>query len=248
MDLMILAVAGGAALGGFVQGLSGFAFALIAVAIWSPFLPPSIVGPLAIFGSLLGQILGAAQIRRGFDPRRALPMLVGGLLGIPAGILLLSHVDPTAFRLVVGVLLLAWSLSVLFGRGLPIVRGGGSLADAGVGLAGGVMGGLAGLTGPAPVLWTMLRGWDRDSARSAFQTFNLVIQAAAMAAYLAAGAVGPEAGALFLVVAAGMLGPTVLGTWLYGRVDEARFRRVVLWLLACSGAALIGTTIVEAHQ
>ena len=247
MDPVLLVVALGAALGGFVQGLSGFAFARVAVAVWSPLLPPAVVGPLAVFGSLFGQILGAGQIRRGFDARRALPMLAGGLLGVPVGVALLSQVNQTAFRLVIGLLLLAWSLSVLFGRGLPVVRGGGSLADAVAGLAGGVMGGLAGLTGPAPVLWTMLRGWDRLAARSAFQAFNLVIQAAAMAAYLAAGAVGREAGSLFFIVGVAMLGSTLLGTWLYGRVDEVRFRRVVLWLLALSGAALIETTVINAH-
>jgi len=42
------------------------------------------------------------------------------------------------------------------------------------------MGGLGGLSGPAPSLWAALRGWERDTQRAMIQGFNLAMQALTM--------------------------------------------------------------------
>jgi uncharacterized membrane protein YfcA len=242
VDPLISVVALGAAAGGFVQGLSGFAFGLVAMAVWAWALDPVLAGPLVVFGSLLGQLLSAGSIRRGFDPRRVLPFVAGGVLGVPLGVALLRHIDPLAFKLAVGVLLVVWCPAMLLARDLPRVAGGGRFADAGAGMLGGVMGGLGGLTGPAPTLWATLRGWDRDAQRAVFQVFNLAMHALTMAAYLATGTVSAEVARLFLVVAPAMLVPTLIGARLYRRFSDAAFRKVVLGLLAASGAILIAST------
>jgi hypothetical protein len=239
---LVSVVALGAAAGGFVQGLSGFAFGLVAMAVWAWALDPVLAGPLVVFGSLVGQLLSAGSIRRGFDPRRVLPFVAGGVLGVPLGVALLRHIDPLAFKLAVGVLLVVWCPAMLLARDLPRVAGGGRFADAGAGMLGGVMGGLGGLTGPAPTLWATLRGWDRDAQRAVFQVFNLAMHGLTMAAYLATGTVSAEVARLFLVVAPAMLVPTLIGARLYRRFSDAAFRKVVLGLLAASGAILIATT------
>ncbi len=242
MAPLVSVVALGAAAGGFVQGLSGFAFGLVAMAVWAWALDPVLAGPLVVFGSLVGQLLSAGSIRRGFDPRRVLPFVAGGVLGVPLGVALLRHIDPLAFKLAVGVLLVVWCPAMLLARDLPRVAGGGRFADAGAGMLGGVMGGLGGLTGPAPTLWATLRGWDRDAQRAVFQVFNLAMHGLTMAAYLATGTVSAEVARLFLVVAPAMLVPTLIGARLYRRFSDAAFRKVVLGLLAASGAILIATT------
>ncbi len=242
MAPLVSVVALGAAAGGFVQGLSGFAFGLVAMAVWAWALDPVLAGPLVVFGSLVGQLLSAGSIRRGFDPRRVLPFVAGGVLGVPLGVALLRHIDPLAFKLAVGVLLVVWCPAMLLARDLPRVAGGGRFADAGAGMLGGVMGGLGGLTGPAPTLWATLRGWDRDAQRAVFQVFNLAMHGLTMAAYLAIGTVSAEVARLFLVVAPAMLVPTLIGARLYRRFSDAAFRKVVLGLLAASGAILIATT------
>lgn len=243
MDALTATVALGAAAAGFVQGLSGFAFGLVAMAVWAWSLDPVLAGPLVVFGSLVGQLLSIGAMRRGFDARRALPFVAGGFAGVPLGVALLRHMDPLAFKLAVGLLLLVWCPAMLFSRGLPRVTGGGRLADAGAGWVGGVMGGLGGLTGPAPTLWVALRGWDRDAQRAVFQVFNLSMHALTMAAYLATGAISAEAAWLFLVVAPAMLVPTLIGARLYRRFSDAAFRNLVLGLLAASGAVLVATTL-----
>jgi uncharacterized membrane protein YfcA len=236
---LIAAVALGAVLGGFVQGLSGFAFGLVAIGLWAWTVDPTVVGPLVVFGSLLGQMLSFGTVRRGLDPGRLLPFIVGGLIGIPIGVLLLRRVDPVEFKLAVGVILLLWCPAMLLLRELPRVDGGGRWADGIAGWIGGVMGGLGGLTGPAPTLWCALRGWGRDEQRAVFQSFNIVMQAATMAAYLATGTINTQTAWLFAIVAPAMLVPTLLGARLYRRFSDAGFQRLVLLLLTASGALLV---------
>ena len=105
------------------------------------------------------------------------------------------------------------------------------------------MGGLGGLTGPAPILWATLRGWDRDAQRAVFQVFNLAMHGLTMAAYLVRGTISGEAARLFLVVGPAMLVPTLIGARLYRRFSDAAFRSLVLGLLAASGAVLVATTL-----
>ena len=85
MDL-ILTVAFGAALAGFVQGLSGFGFGLTAMALWAWTLEPKLAASLSLFGSLTGQTIAAVTVRRGWDFKALLPFVLGGLaaLGLAA--------------------------------------------------------------------------------------------------------------------------------------------------------------------
>ena len=55
------------------------------------------------------------------------------------------------------------------------------VADAGVGLLGGVMAPLSGFSGLAPALWCTLRGYNKDEHRAVLQNFNLIVLSATVA-------------------------------------------------------------------
>jgi hypothetical protein len=242
MDSTLLVVIVGAAVAGFVQGLSGFAFGLVSMSFWAWTLEPRLAATLAVFGSLTGQVIAAVSVRRGFNVRLLLPFVLGGLAGIPLGVALLPRMDMDLFRLVLGTLLAVWCPTMLMARHLPKVTIGGSLgrlADAAVGLAGGVMGGLGGFTGALPTLWCTLRGMEKDAQRAVVQNFNLSMLAVTMATYLGTGIVTRPMLPLCGVVAAAMLVPTFLGTRLYIGISEATFRKIVLGLLTASGLAML---------
>jgi uncharacterized protein len=193
---------------GFVQGLSGFAFGLVGMTIWVWAVAPQLAGPLVVFGSIIGQLLSIGSLRRGFSGERLWPFVVGGCAGVPIGVWMLRYIDPTVFRMAVGVILLTYCPLMLFIGAAPRVTLGGRLADGGVGLIGGVMGGLGGLTGPAPTLWCSLRGWGRDEQRAVFQTFSLCTQGLTLAMYAVGGFITREALGLFAIVAPGASSPT----------------------------------------
>ena len=73
----------GAVLAGFVQGLSGFAFGLVAMSVWAWTLEPQLAAVLALFGALTGQVIAAVTVRRAFDKSLLWPFVLGGLVGVP---------------------------------------------------------------------------------------------------------------------------------------------------------------------
>jgi uncharacterized membrane protein YfcA len=245
MNADYLVVAVGAAVAGFVQGLSGFAFGLVALPIWAYSLDPRLAGPLVVFGSLIGQLLALGSMWRVLNPWRALPFVLGGILGVPLGVALLHYVDPVTFKACVGLLLVVWCPIMLFARELPRIAWGGKWMDACVGWIGGIMGGLGGLTGPAPVLWATLRGWDRHAQRAVFQLFNLCMQGLTLTIYVLSGTVPRQALPLFVVAVPAMLVPSLVGYRLYRRFSEITFRRVLLGLLTVSGVVLIVTSVAK---
>lgn len=243
MDSVYIVVAVGAVVAGFVQGLSGFGFGMVAMSIWVWTLEPRIAAVLVVFGAVVGQILAATTVRRGFDAKRLLPFVLGGLLGIPLGVMLLPRIDMDWFKVVLGTLLVLWCPAMLMAKRLPRVTAGGRLADGAVGMVGGVMGGLGGFTGVLPTLWCTLRGFDKDAQRAIIQNFNLSMLLVTMGAYFATGLVTPDVLPLFAIVAPAMLVPTLLGTRLYRGISELAFRQIVLSLLTISGLVLLVSSV-----
>ncbi|MGD9480014.1 sulfite exporter TauE/SafE family protein [Shinella sp. G-2] len=236
-------IALGAIVAGFVQGLSGFAFGLVAMSFWAWTVESQLAAVLVVFGALTGQVVGAFSVRRGFSLPLLLPFLLGGLAGIPIGTAILPLLDARLFKILLGLLLVVWCPIMLFSRALPPVRFGGRLADGAAGLIGGVMAGLGGFSGPVPTLWCTLRQMDKDSQRTVIQNFNLATLAVTMATYCATGVVTAQMVPMFAVVAPAMLLPTLFGSRLYIGISEAAFRRIVLGLLTVSGVAMLAATL-----
>ncbi len=229
----------GAAAAGFVQGLSGFAFGLVATSIWAWTLPPQLVAAMSVFGALTGQVVALLSTRRRVQWPRLAPLLAGGLCGLPLGVWLLPRLDAAHFQLGVGALLALWCPTMLLSGRIPHITRGGRWADAAVGAAGGATGALGGFTGPLPTLWCTLRGWDKETQRNVIQNFNLVMLAVTFASYVATGLVTRAMLPQFALVAPALLVPVLLGGRLYAGISPEAFRRLVLALLACVGAALL---------
>jgi uncharacterized protein len=233
----------GALAGGFVSGLAGFGTALMALGIWLYVLPPSLAVPLVLICSIVGQSSTLPSMWRNFDLTLVWPFLIGGIAGVPVGTMLIAHADPHIFKLSIGVLLMVFSVALLLNRAPMAFRFGGRLADGAIGFAGGILGGLAGLSGPLPTLWARVRGWGKHERRGVFQTFNWTVLATALCLQLASGLIKPEVGWLALFALPG----TIVGAWIgekiYHGMSDRNFGDAVLVLLFLSGASLLWSSI-----
>jgi uncharacterized membrane protein YfcA len=236
-DLLIFLLATFA--GALVTGLSGFAFGLVAASIWLYILTPLQTATLIIGFGLIVQGYSVWKLRRALDWRKLWPFIAGAAIGVPLGVSILGWANPAHVRAGIGVFLILYSLYALLRPSLPLVTKGGPAADAAVGFANGVLGGITGLAGILVVIWGGLRGWPKDRQRAVFQPVAVAIFA--MSAFWLGfkGAVSADTIRLFLFGLPVLLAGTWLGMKLYGRLDEAAFRKVVLVLLLASGVALM---------
>jgi uncharacterized membrane protein YfcA len=230
---------GGALAGGFVNGLTGFGTGLTALPFWLQALEPVLAAQLVSAASVAGHITAVPAIWAKVDWRRMAPLLGGGLLGVPIGAWLLPHIPLAAFKLAVGTVLVVYCTVMLIAAGRVRLAAGGRGAEAGIGVLAGVLGGMAGLSGALPTVWATLKGWSKEERRIVFQAFNMTILSAMLAATLVQGLIGKRfLLALLLALPATLIGGR-LGAWLYHRLDDRRFDRIVLVLLLISGLGLV---------
>lgn len=247
-DAPLLWIVVGAASAGFVQGLTGFGFGLVAMSFWAWVLDPLLAAVLAVFGALTGQLLAAFTVRRGFDWRLVGPFIAGGFLGLPLGLLLLPQLDAVRFRAGIGALLALWCPVMLLSDRLPRVfqQGrGGRWADGVAGACGGFMGPLGGFTGAIPTLWCTLRGLERDAQRAVIQNFNLAMLATTMTSYVAGGIVTRPMLPLMGAVAPALVLPALAGMKVYLGISPQTFRKVVLTLLTVSGVVMLASALPQ---
>jgi len=229
----------GALAGGFVAGLAGFGTGITAMGVWLYVLPPSVAATLVVVCSAASQVQTLPKIWHAIDPKRVLPFIVPGLIGVPFGTALLSMVDVKTFKIGIGCLLLAYTTNALLVGKRPPSSWGGRTADGTVGFFGGVLGGLAGLSGPLPTMWASLRGWSKDQRRAVFQAFNLSILIAALLSHTVAGLMTRDLGLAVLTALPFTFLGSRLGVALYARVSEERFSKIILALLGLSGLTLV---------
>lgn len=238
MDQALIIVLIGAALAGFAQGVSGFAFALVALSVWAWAVEPQLAAPMAVFGALVGQLVVLPWLWRGFEWSKLWPLLVGGVIGVPLGVLLLNWMNPDFFKFGLGCFLLVYCPVMLFfpARAEPAYsRIGGGVA----GFAGGVLGGIGGMSGPVPTLWTTVRGWGKDLQRGMLMAFNIAMHVTTMSVYFATGAITHEALVMFAWITPALIIPAIIGVQLFHRLNQQSFRRMILVLLTLSGIALV---------
>jgi uncharacterized protein len=184
------------------------------------------------------QSAGIWRIRHGLNWRAVLPFIIGGAAGVPAGTALLKISDPTNIRFGIGVLLIAFGLYSLFRPALKPVRN--SLpAGIGVGIVNGLIGGFTGLGGIAVTVWCQLVGGPKDAQRAIFQPVLLITFVMSAISLSVAGTLTMETLKLYALALPALIVGIGCGLKLYGKLDDAAFRKVILILLLAAGVSLV---------
>jgi uncharacterized protein len=229
----------GAVAAGLVQGISGFGFSMVAIAIWVWTMPPTLIAVFAVFGGLVGQIIAALTVPRKIDWNLQLPFLVGGLVGVPIGVWLLPQLNPAIFKTAMGALLVIGCPLMLSKSQTLLPRPPNRFFNGLAGLFGGITGGVGGFSGVIPTLWCTWQQMEKDQQRAVIQTFNLSALALTMIGYVYTSAVTLSMWLPMSVVALSLFIPVMIGARIYNRISPLKFRQIVLSLLSVAGAAMV---------
>jgi uncharacterized membrane protein YfcA len=224
--------------GGLVSGLAGFALGLVVSGIWLHILTPLQAAILMVGYGLFTQGYGIWKLRHALSWRKAAPYIIGSALGVPVGTTLLTVINPTYLRSGIGFLLVIYSV---YGLAKPAIKPltFGMPADISVGFLNGLLGGLTGLAGVIVAVWCQLQAWPKDMQRTIYQPALFAALAMSAVALIVAGAATPETVKLYVLGLPVLIAGTWTGFHLYGRLNDAAFRNVILVLLLVSGVALI---------
>jgi uncharacterized protein len=239
LQLVIFALA--TFFGSLIAGLAGFAFGLIASAIWLHVITPAESAALISGYAIIIQGFAIWKSRYALQVARLLPFVAGGAAGIPLGAVLLRTASARDLRPSIGLLLVVFGV---YSLARPQLRGG-RIGDGLVGPASGIVGGLTGLP---VIIWSTGRGWSKDEQRAVFQPVVVAIFAMTLVWLGGAGMVTTDVVQLFFIGLPAVLLGTWLGLKLYRTLDEARFRRIVLLLLLLSRMTLLPAAFVIPHR
>jgi uncharacterized protein len=237
----LLLVAGGL-IAALVSGTSGFGFAIVATALWSPLIEPQRVTVLVLVLQFALNIAYLPFLWRDISLRRLAPFAAGALFGVPLGAWILSWLPVAPLRLAVALVLVVWSgwmLRRAAWPAWPLTPHAARLGDMAAGAAGGVLGGIAGITAVIPTMWCALRGGEARANRGVVQGY--ILFTSAWSFVWVRGTVGVDAHTwqllwwcLPLVITGGLLGLRV-----FSKLDTRRFNRLLVWLVGLCGVLLL---------
>jgi uncharacterized membrane protein YfcA len=236
---LLVAIAG-VLLGGFMKGLSGMGFPVVATPILATLydLPTAIA--VTIPATLLSDFPMLYRFRSEWrEARRIVPLVIPAVVGIVVGTRILVSVDPARLRLLLGVLVLTFVAVAAFGLAPRLDDRTTRRAAPFVGAAAGVLQGSAGQSGPIVAIYFYQAELRRSAFLFVINAFFLVVDSAQLVSLVSYGFYTPErwlqaAGAVCLA------GPVLLfALHLHDRIGEAVFRRLVLGVLGLTGMILI---------
>src|SRR5262249_29559095 len=150
------------------SSIAGFAFSGLCGALLFHLMDsPVYAGQVMLVCSIAIQLFSVASLWHSIDWRSLPTFLIGGILGVPAGVYLLLHLPTDAYRDAIGGLLIAYGGYLLLQWPTRSLRMG-PLADACAGFLGGLSGGLAAFPGAFVTIWCGFKDWDKARQRGLY--------------------------------------------------------------------------------
>lgn len=233
---------------GLICGISGFAFSSIGN-LSQLLIPPITAVPMLQGLSIFNQLTSITKLRkdmpkklRDWFPRGPGPAILGGLLGVQVGVWILNNLPGPVLTMTIGILVCIYSLYSTFKPSGFTIRGyDGPATGAAVGAVGGAIGGFTAFPGLAVVMWTGLRNITKAQTRAIVQPFIVFLQLAAIAtnAYQHPDRFGESYWIMLALTIPAVLPGTLTGVWIYHKLSEVNFKRVVFILLVLVGVTLV---------
>ncbi len=224
-------------LAGTVQGVAGFGAGLVAIPLLCLIMDIKIAVPLCILNGLIITSYLVFTLRHHLDFRKIMPLLLGALPGIPAGVVLLKHVDQGLLQVFIGIILISYSLYNLLvkPKSYTLHVGWGYFAGF---LTGAITAALS-AGGPPAIVYTTMTDWKKDVIKATLTGFFVINACLAFIVQMMNGIITQQVVWSFLGTAPFVLAGTVFGSMLSGRLDRATYLRLIYYFLTVMGIMMV---------
>ncbi len=226
-------------LAGFIQGLTGFGSALVAIPLLSFIFDIKTAVPLCMLNGVVITTYMALTLRRHLDPTKILPLLIGSLPGILAGVYLLKNSDESLLRHGIGVLLTGYSLYNLIAR--PVTFHPGRSWGYVAGFLTGAIGAAISAGGPPAIIYSTLTTWTKDEIKATLTGFFLVNGYITASMHAITGMTTLATVKIFAVTMVFVLAGTITGSKASGWINRSTYLKIIYLFLAGMGVLIILT-------
>lgn len=227
-----------------VRGATGFGFSMICIVLLTLLLPPAQIAPVIVLWEIAASAGHLPFVYKEADWKALRHLALGVALGTPLGAYCLASVPAAPMTAAINTVVLVLTGMLFFGfqpRQRP-----GRWGACGVGALTGLINGASANGGPPVILFFLSGPSSAAVSRASLIAFFLFTDVLAALVYWGYGLMTGRV----LWLTAVMLPCVGLGIWLgsrwFRRVDEARFRRVVLALLLLISLAGLLPSLLKA--
>ena len=223
---------------GFIQGLTGFGFGMVAMSLTPLLVDVKFASILIALLSTVNNFLVLWSVRRSVNLRNVLFIFLGGVMGIPIGVYLLKTLDAALIKRILGTVLVVFSGYSLARRGEPKFRIG-EIWAVPMGICSGVLNGIINMGGPPVIIYTYHKGWDKRVVKATMVFYFCVLSTYKISLFVAARMISGEILKLSLILIPIMFLGTGLGFPIFERINREGMRRITFILLLVLGVILI---------
>ena len=221
----------------FVQGFSGFGFALISIPFLTMLIDIKMAVPLGAICGLVVNIYLTGVLRSHFNYKELGRMFFGSLLGIPVGSWVLNFGPSEALKDILGVVVILFALSSIFQIIKPVKTD--SRWGYFAGLCSGILGGAFNTNGPPVLIYFFLKGWDKVNQKAMITGFFLAASTVIVISHAVTGLTTNYIFMLFLKLLPVVLAGIIIGNSLFNKISTELFNKVLLYSLLVLGSLLI---------
>lgn len=228
-------------LAGFIQGLSGFGSALIAMPLLTIFIDVKTAVPLCVLNSLLISLYLGYKLKDHIKLKNIMPLTLGSLPGIYLGVSFLKSMEPDLIRMLLGAMIILYCIYSFFSHPGPrkLHRAWAYIAGFGTGFIGSAFS--AG--GPPAIIYTTLTGTSKDNIKATLTGFFLIGNIIVVTAHAASGLTTAAVLKHFLFSAVFLQAGVMIGSRAYDRTDTQGYIKIILIILMILGIMMIGSAI-----
>ena len=230
--LLPIALASGLVfLAAIVRGYSGFGFSLLAITSLSLIFTPAQAIPAIFMLEIAASLHMLPSIWRDVHLRSLAFLLAGTVVGTPIGVYFLANVPEAPMTLALAVFVL--TATILLWRGFALTRMPNGPATLAVGTATGIANGAFGIGGPPVILFYFASPAGHAAGRASLVAFFIMTDVTGLLFLAREGLVTRASGLLALAFLPALAAGVWLGARSFKSADPARFRKIVLIILAC---------------
>jgi len=243
MDWTLIQVLAILFLASIIRSAFGFGEALVAVPLLALVIPVNVAAPVAVLISITVAGTVVLQDWRHIHFRSAGWLVLSTLVGTPLGLILLSMAAEQTIKLILAVIIIAFSAFSLLGRTKAKFRDD-RLAWL-FGFCAGVLGGAYGMNGPPLVIYGALRGWSPQQFRATLQGYFLPASLMVMGGYWITGLWTSEVTRYYLVSLPEVVVAILLGRAINRRMSGPAFLLYIYMGLMMVGALLLSQSVAQ---
>lgn len=227
-----------------VRSTFGFGESLVAVPLFSIFIPLSVAVPLSVLISVLVALVVVIQDHRQIHLNSAKWLIFFAILGIPIGLLILIYGNGFWVKIGLGALIILYSLYAMFGKNTFHLQKDNKYWLFICGFLSGVLGGAYGVNGPPLVVYGNMRKWSAKEFRATLQGYFLPASFIGILGYLFKGLITLQVLKYFAVSLPAVFPAIFLGRYLNHRLQGDSFFKYVYAGLLFIGAFLIVYSLI----